>query len=87
MLKRHSRPAGKDSALRWSAISTSTCGLVAMASASHAEGRQFDPGQVYKWDTVRGTESLARPEQWPTGGVGCPLGAPAPSPWGRAIGS
>ena len=25
----------------------STCGLVAMTSASHAEGRQFDPGQVY----------------------------------------
>ena len=23
------------------------CGLVAMTSASHAEGRQFDPGQVY----------------------------------------
>ena len=28
-------------------FSTSTCGLVAMTSASHAEGRQFDPGQVY----------------------------------------
>ena len=25
----------------------STCGLVAMTSASHAEGRQFNPGQVY----------------------------------------
>ena len=25
----------------------STCGLVAMTSASHAEGRHFDPGQVY----------------------------------------
>ena len=24
-----------------------SCGLVAMTSASHAEGRQFDPGQVY----------------------------------------
>ena len=24
-----------------------TCGLVAMTSASHAEGRQLDPGQVY----------------------------------------
>ena len=24
-----------------------TCGLVAMTSAAHAEGRQFDPGQVY----------------------------------------
>ena len=29
------------------AIPGSTCGLVAMTSASHAEGRQFDPGQVY----------------------------------------
>ena len=28
-------------------LSASTCGLVAMTSASHAEGRQFDPGQVY----------------------------------------
>ena len=28
-------------------FSTSTCGLVAMTSAQHAEGRQFDPGQVY----------------------------------------
>ena len=27
-------------------IVTSTRGLVAMTSASHAEGRQFDPGQV-----------------------------------------
>ena len=26
---------------------TSIRGLVAMTSASHAEGRQFDPGQVY----------------------------------------
>ncbi len=25
----------------------STCGLVAMTSASHAEGRQLNPGQVY----------------------------------------
>ena len=29
------------------ALDTGTCGLVAMTSASHAEGRQFDPGQVY----------------------------------------
>ena len=29
------------------AIPNGTCGLVAMTSASHAEGRQFDPGQVY----------------------------------------
>ena len=28
-------------------VPQSTCGLVAMTSASHAEGRQFDPGQVY----------------------------------------
>ena len=28
----------------------STCGLVAMTSAQHAEGRQFDPGQVYVCD-------------------------------------
>ena len=31
----------------------STCGLVAMTSASHAEGRQFDPGQVYCSDPRR----------------------------------
>ena len=30
-------------------IESSTCGLVAMTSAPHAEGRQFDPGQVYFW--------------------------------------
>ena len=29
----------------------STCGLVAMTSAPHAEGRQFDPGQVYRSTT------------------------------------
>ena len=29
------------------AIVSGTCGLVAMTSAQHAEGRQFDPGQVY----------------------------------------
>ena len=28
------------------ALSASTCGLVAMTSASHAEGRRFDPDQV-----------------------------------------
>ena len=28
-------------------LSAGTCGLVAMTSASHAEGHQFDPGQVY----------------------------------------
>ena len=31
----------------WTSSISSTCGLVAMTSASHAEGRQFDPGQVY----------------------------------------
>ena len=31
----------------WTSSKSSTCGLVAMTSASHAEGRQFDPGQVY----------------------------------------
>ena len=34
-------------ALRCSETNKSTCGLAAMTSASHAEGRQFDPGQVY----------------------------------------
>ena len=35
---------------KWSTDKKSgTCGLVAMTSASHAEGRQFDPGQVYSW--------------------------------------
>ena len=29
------------------ALLNSTCGLVAMTSASHAAGRQPDPGQVY----------------------------------------
>ncbi len=27
-----------------------TCGLVAMTSASHAKGRQFDPGHVYLYE-------------------------------------
>ena len=30
----------------WEVTRTCTCGLVAMASAPHAEGCQFDPGQV-----------------------------------------
>ena len=40
----------------WSASATngrSTCGLVAMTSASHAEGRQFDPGQVYDFSCLQ----------------------------------
>ena len=28
-------------------VNMRACGLVAMMSAPHAEGRQFDPGQVY----------------------------------------
>ena len=34
------------SSLQTGTAITSTCGLVAMTSASHAEGRQLDPGQV-----------------------------------------
>ena len=33
-------------------MSSCTCGLVAMTSASHAEGRQFDPGQVYIFEFI-----------------------------------
>ena len=39
-----------------------TCGLVAMTSASHAEGRQFDPGQVYA--SVPGTKPPEK-NDWP----------------------
>ena len=41
----------------------STCGLVAMTSTSHAEGPQFDPGQVYRVIEIvgaHGTNSLLR---------------------------
>ena len=38
----------------------STCGLVAMTSVSHAEGRQFDPGQVY-WSVPTLYALLYRP--------------------------
>ena len=38
------------------AYSQSSCGLVAMTSASHAEGRQFDPGQLYCAWQVAGAE-------------------------------
>ena len=34
----------------------STCGLVAMTSAPHAEGRQLDPGQVYDISIASETE-------------------------------
>ena len=33
-----------------------TCGEVAMTSASHAEGRQFDPGQVYVQRVITDTQ-------------------------------
>ena len=36
-----------------SSSATEHCGLVAMTSASHAEGRQLDPGQVYALWRVR----------------------------------
>ena len=39
-------------------LASGTCGLVAMTSASHAEGRQFDPGQVY----VLGVKSGLMPQ-------------------------
>ena len=42
--------------------SQGTCGLVAMTSASHAEGRQFDPGQVY-FLLLTLPEKLAGPKQ------------------------
>ena len=37
----------QDSYVLMEPVRNRTCGLVAMTSASHAEGRQFDPGQVY----------------------------------------
>ena len=37
-----------------------TSGLVAMTSASHAEGRQFDPGQVYSWSESTDRNSAYR---------------------------
>ena len=40
-------------------VPNGTCGLVAMTSASHAEGRQFDPGQVYVLQYSR--QTLPRP--------------------------
>ena len=39
------------------ALSNSTCGLVAMTSAPHAEGRQFDPGQMYHYQLQSGSAS------------------------------
>ena len=48
-LKRHSYNDAlnvRAAALQYSRRVKGTCGLVAMTSASHAEGRQFDPGQV-----------------------------------------
>ena len=48
----------------------STCGLVATTSASHAGGRQFDPGQVYFTpDSLRGSSvkmgTIQRRLAWP----------------------
>ena len=44
----------KDTSVLTEAVdSQGTCGLVAMTSASHAEGRQFDPGQVYIMSLVQ----------------------------------
>ena len=40
------RPGLAHVSLAGQCLITSTCGLVAMTSASHAEGRQLDPGQV-----------------------------------------
>ena len=37
---------------------SSTHGLVAMTSAQHAEGRQFDPGWVYLFDACHGALRL-----------------------------
>ena len=45
--------------------STSTCGLVAMTSASYAEGRQLDPGQVYFDVPTSGASSVRTPTNWP----------------------
>ena len=53
------------SLVRGERLRQGTRGLVAMTSAQHAEGRQFDPGRVYAqedllWDgdEVRGTNVL-----------------------------
>jgi hypothetical protein len=42
---------------RW-AGALSTCGLVATTSTSHAEGHQFDLGQVHLSATVPGIDAL-----------------------------
>ena len=46
----------------------STCGLVAMTSASHAEGRQFDPGQVYAscCKLLQAVQTVVSSDTWPT---------------------
>ena len=44
--------------------SQGTCGLVAMTSASHAEGRQFDPGQVYDRLCLARALFLLRSARW-----------------------
>ena len=42
----------------------STCGLVAMTSPSHGEGRQLDPGQVYKHTHASGCGRLGKWKVW-----------------------
>jgi hypothetical protein len=42
---------------------SSTCGLVAMTSASHAEGRQFDPGQVYLCSHTSHSGTISTPHE------------------------
>ena len=51
----HRRTAGAERTGRLKLLRT--CGLVAMTSASHAEGRQSDPGQVY-------LRLACSPQQW-----------------------
>ena len=46
-LSRHCFPLPCPVSFALNQISHSICGLMAMTSVSHAEGRQFDPGQMY----------------------------------------
>ena len=47
MALEHSEDGASAIGVSWALENRSTCGLAAMTSASHAEGRQLDPGQVY----------------------------------------
>ena len=51
----------------WLPLAQGTCGLVAMTSASHAEGHQFDPGQVYAEHPAPGLTEYGGP----SGQAGC----------------